>query len=167
MIAFAVALAIATPLAQAKTKYDHWGKAEHHSSQSRYLLAGRTDLFYSGDYTCIPGDEHHAPDCRQDWWVIDALGYTNVALEDGTQIVVFDSDIDINNVFDRLPVLRDKTAQLAFRYRLGKLKDGMQEIEIEGVGKGYYKPLNKTAPRDQHCLALAPERQAECLAAAK
>jgi hypothetical protein len=164
-----LALLPVAPAAYARTKYDRSGKVEYHPRQMRDLLAGRTDLFYDGDYVCTPGDEHHAPDCRKNWWVIDAEGYRSVTLDDGTQILVFDNAADMNNVFARVPVSYSaKPAQSTFHYHLGKIKNGMREIEIEGVvGKGYYKPWDVLAPSDQHCLALAPERQAECLAASR
>lgn len=161
---------LAGPSSYGKTqaKYNHVGKVEYHPPQTRDLLAGRTDLFYDGDYICTPGDEHHAPDCRKNWWVIDAQGYKTITLDDGTQILVFDNNIDLDNVFNRLPIPNCRPpCSSTFRYRLRKIKkDWMkfQEIEIEGIGKGYYQPLEGTAPQDQHCLALAPERQADCLA---
>lgn len=158
-----ILVALIASCAQAKKKYDHLGKVEYHPPQQRDLLAGRTDLFYDGDYICTPGDEHHAPDCRKNWWVIDAEGYRKITLDDGTQFLVFDKETD--SVFSLVPL--DRGHPTVFRYRLGKTKkDWMkfQEIEIEGVGKGYYEPLDKTAPQDQHCLTLPPAKQSDCLA---
>jgi hypothetical protein len=77
----------------AKPKYDHIGKMIYHAAELKYLLEGRTDLYYDdnfyGDrYICTPGDEHHAPDCRKDvdWYATVKPSWTEIVLDDGTKV---------------------------------------------------------------------------------
>jgi hypothetical protein len=88
---------LAMPAAFAKKKprliYDHTATMVYHAAKVRNLIEGRTDLYHAGEYTCTPGDEHYAPDCRTytDWFVTEAVSYTEITLDDGTEIVVTDS----------------------------------------------------------------------------
>ena len=139
-------------------KYDHSGTMEYQAGKVKNLIEGRTDLYYAGDYICTPGSEHYAPDCRKstEWWVTEEESYTSVILDDGTTIIVT-RGTDPLNVFSQLTVkwelpLLEKTetpTQTTFRYRLGKTKNGVQGIDIEGVGKGYYKFPDRAVHQDQ------------------
>jgi len=163
-----VAAALLVPSAQAD-KYNHIGTLESHAPKMKDLIEGRTDLYYAGEYICTPGSEHYAPDCRKitDWFVKTRDGYTTFTLDDGTVLVNTDSDsTDFNSVFFRLAPFTSPGSS-HFLYHLGKIKNGMQEIDLKGAGKAYYKLPDRTVHKDQHCLSLPSERQAECLAATK
>ncbi len=70
--------------------YDHTATMTYHGPNVKNLLDGRTDLYYAGDYTCRPGSEHYAPDCRlsTDWYITVAVSYIEIRLEDNTEIAV-------------------------------------------------------------------------------
>jgi hypothetical protein len=172
---------LAAQFALAKDKYDHIGRIDFYPGTVKYLLEGRTDLHYAGDYTCTPGTDNYAPDCRkaEDWYQTTAHSFTFITLEDGTTIRVSEDPEDYMNVFTRVEtqwslaqndmqqastraVLKQvhsqpgysdaeeakaisasmagpRSNQGTFRYRLGKFKNGQQEIEIEAIGKGHYR----------------------------
>jgi hypothetical protein len=73
-----------------KSKYNHAATMTHHGAKVTSLIEGRKDLYYSGDYICTPGSDQYAPDCRlqSDWFVVDAVSYDDVLLEDGSQIII-------------------------------------------------------------------------------
>lgn len=73
-----------------KLAFTHSGEVVAHAATARFLLDGRDDLFYSGDYVCLPGDEHHAPDCARyaDWMVDDKFAYIEVHLDDSSTIII-------------------------------------------------------------------------------
>jgi hypothetical protein len=66
-------------------KYDHVGKMVYYPGKMKNLLEGRNDVYHAGDYDCLPGDEHNAPDCRKftDWMVWEQKTKTAFTLEDG------------------------------------------------------------------------------------
>lgn len=70
--------------------YDHVGHIAYHPGTFHDLLEGRNDLFYDGDYTCTPGTEHYAPDCRKhtDWVVTEMIAYNEVSLDDGSILII-------------------------------------------------------------------------------
>jgi len=73
-----------------KLAFTHTGEVIAHAAVKVFALSHRDDLFYAGDYVCLPGDEHHAPDCRTylDWSVIDKFAYTEIRLDDKSAIIV-------------------------------------------------------------------------------
>jgi hypothetical protein len=66
-------------------KYDHVGKMVYYPGKMKNLLEGRNDVYHAGDYDCLPGDEHNAPDCRKliEWKVWEQKPKTVFTLEDG------------------------------------------------------------------------------------
>jgi hypothetical protein len=70
-------------------KYDHVGKMTFTPGVKKNLLDGRDDVYYSGDYACVGGDEHHAPNCdKLEMWIIwVVIPHTTFELEDGKKLV--------------------------------------------------------------------------------
>jgi hypothetical protein len=90
-----LALLLVPSIALAKQKpkladYNLVAKMTYHAPHVKDLREGRTDLFYDGDYTCTPGDEHHAPDCRTyDGWLLETqASFTDIFLADGRRIII-------------------------------------------------------------------------------
>jgi hypothetical protein len=85
-------LAISPCFAKRKPKliYDHIGKLTYHAGHVKYIPEGRTDVYEVGEYTCLGGDEHHAPDCNKDenWYVWDKEPSYEVSLDDGRIITL-------------------------------------------------------------------------------
>jgi hypothetical protein len=70
--------------------YDHVATMTYHAAHYKYLLEGRTDIFYDGDYECTPGDEHHAPTCAThfDWMIETQKEFKEINLDDGRRVIV-------------------------------------------------------------------------------
>jgi hypothetical protein len=72
--------------------YDRVGRIVSHEEEWRNLLddISKEDLYYDGDYICIQGDAHHAPQCdkREDWIVRKSIAYDETLLDDGSVLTV-------------------------------------------------------------------------------
>ena len=71
-IALAVVLMLCSQAHAAR--YKLIGQMEKHpDSVPRDLLGGMQDLYFSGEYICMPANENHPADCRKpgDWMVTD------------------------------------------------------------------------------------------------
>jgi hypothetical protein len=126
----------------AETK-DEWhkGRVVYVWGTMRDLTAGRTDLYHSGEYTCTPGTEHYAPDCRkaQGWFVREGERI-DATLEDGTVVAVEWSD-PTTSVFQTLMIKRNLVTggTLDFEYRLRRRRGfDLDEINIKGVDSKWY-----------------------------
>jgi|SRR5580704_77881 hypothetical protein len=147
------------------TRYKLVGQMEKHpDSAPKDLLGGMQDLYYSGEYVCMPGSEHHAPDCRKpEDWVVTDVGTTTITLQDGTTFEVESNGRARKSVFDRVvdkwvtgrlvrnalsqhydPEYYGAAARGTFRYRVRKVKKVAYEIDIKGIGKGPYPTNNKS-----------------------
>lgn len=95
-------------------KFNHVGKMEFQPGVLIDELKGRNDLWYDGEYICIPGDEHHAPTCkkRTEWWHYALEPKTIFTLEDGKRME--ESLVSCNELQDLFCViaLNWKTARL-------------------------------------------------------
>jgi hypothetical protein len=70
--------------------YDHVATMIYHAAQFKYLLEGRTDIFYDDEHECTPGDEHHAPTCRthSDWTIETQKEFKEINLDDGRRVIL-------------------------------------------------------------------------------
>jgi hypothetical protein len=70
--------------------YDHIATLTYHAAQYKYLLEGRTDIFYDDEYQCTPGDEHHAPTCmtHSQWTTEIRKEFKEINLDDGRRVII-------------------------------------------------------------------------------
>jgi hypothetical protein len=141
VVAFAALIGLL--LATATEAKDEWhkGRVVYVWGTMRDLTAGRTDLYHSGEYTCTPGTEHYAPDCRkaQGWFVREGERI-DATLEDGTVVAVDWGDAT-TEVFQTLMIKRKLVTggTLEFEYRLRHRRaSGPDEINIKGVDSKWY-----------------------------
>lgn len=61
------------------------GRMAYFPAKVKNWLSGRNDVYHSGYYDCLPGDEHHARDCRKSdhWSTWEKPPKTIFVLEDG------------------------------------------------------------------------------------
>jgi hypothetical protein len=111
-----------------------------------------SDRYYSGDYICVGGDDHHAPTCRtrHEWSYEKSPAQASLRLEDGTVITIIETPTASNigplgAFMDMLTTWEDNylsseapggteiPAEGTFRYRLGNFhKDtGLQDVMVE------------------------------------
>ena len=69
-------------------KYEHVGKMEYRPRRLQDSLQNRDDVYHAGEYDCLPGDAHNAPDCRKrlDWLMPVQREEVIFTLEDGKKL---------------------------------------------------------------------------------
>jgi len=164
LLALSLAIISLASSALAKEKYDHTGTVVYtqhtYDVKMRYMLEGRTDVYYidahgttlsgredTDNWECVPGDEHHAPDCRTtEGWTTKQVNSTPsmalFVLEDGKRLVAT-TELCAGNfnpfclAFSAMETA-EKNVNSTFHYRLKELRNGVQGIELEG-----FKPIGE------------------------
>lgn len=131
-----------------KLLFNHVGQMVNHAPKMRYLLEGRTDLFEDDEYICTPGDEHHAPTCQKfvDWWVADAVAYTEFKLDDGSTVIVTNNPSGFE---DHEPWKHDKTT-ITLRFTVDDLKHPLSQLALDWDTEDPMTPLPDGATRTFH-----------------
>jgi hypothetical protein len=148
VLLLAVAM-FAVPSAFAKKKpsvsYDHTATMTYHDSKVRNLLDGRTDLYYVGEYTCTPGSEHFAPDCRlyRDWFHTDVVSYIEIALEDGETIVVTDSVCEAPADCRKLEPWDHEKVQTTLRRTFEDMQNPIREFAMQWEARDTSLPADR------------------------
>jgi hypothetical protein len=157
-------LAASPALAKKKppVSYDHTATMTYHDSKVRNLLDGRTDLYYSGDYTCTPGSEHFAPDCRlyRDWFHTDVVSYIEIVLENGETIVVTDSVCEAPADCQKLEAWDHEKVQTTLRRTFEDMQNPIREFVMEWEARDRSRPerqpLKDGAKKTFHYHLLLP-----------
>jgi hypothetical protein len=107
-------------------KFDHVGQMIYYPTQKQDHLADRDDVYYSGDYACLPGDEHHAPVCKlsSDWYIYVQIAKTVFILDDGKKLEEGEPCLDF----------QDNFCVLAQNWKEARRAEGKGEITIVPLG---------------------------------